>query len=114
MCNFIKKRKMTILSLSTILYYLLIYIIDINIKIKEISFIVAIIIGIIVIATNIFILNEYEKKKKIDFKKIICVIGVIGILLRTAYILYTPITERQLLVSPNTNTASGFICTINL
>ena len=95
MCNFIKKRKMTILSLSTILYYLLIYIIDINIKIKEISFIVAIIIGIIVIATNVFILNEYEKKKKIDFKKIICVIGVIGILLRTAYILYTPITERQ-------------------
>ncbi len=58
--------------------------------INNIKLLTGIIIGILLIGS--YILN---KKKKLTTKAITNIIIIIGILLRTMYIVYTPITERQ-------------------
>lgn len=95
MKKFIEKNKTKLISLGIVIYFILIYIFSINVNIPDVCFIGAMAIGIIVVTANIDILNEYEKNKKINFNKLILVIGIIGIVLRTVYILYTPLTERQ-------------------
>ena len=95
MKKFIEKNKTKLISLGIVIYFILIYIFSINVNIPDVCFIGAMAIGIIVVIANIDILNEYEKNKKINFNKLILVIGIIGIVLRTVYILYTPLTERQ-------------------
>ncbi len=95
MKKFIEKNKIKLISLGIVIYFILIYIFSIKVNIPDVCFIGAIVIGIIVVISNINILNEYEKNKKINFNKLILAIGIIGIVLRSVYILYTPLTERQ-------------------
>lgn len=95
MKKFIETNKIKLISLGIVIYFILMYIFSMNVNIPDVCFIGAVAIGIIVIIANINILNEYEKNKKINFNKLILAIGIIGIVLRSVYILYTPLTERQ-------------------
>lgn len=95
MKEILKRNKLKALGIFTIIYFLLIYIIDINISIENYQSIGSIAIAIIIVITNFIIIKEYEKEKKINYQKIILAIISVGIILRTVYILYTPITERQ-------------------
>lgn len=90
-----KKNKLKLLGIFTIIYFILIYIINIIVPIKNPELIGTIVITIIIVATNLAIVKGYEKEKKINYQKILLAITIIGIVLRTVYILYTPITERQ-------------------
>lgn len=95
MKEILKRNKLKGLGIFTILYFIVIYIVNCNRPIEHYQTIGAIAIAFIIIITNFAIIKGYEKEKKIDYKKIILAIIIIGIVLRTVYILYTPITERQ-------------------
>lgn len=89
------KNKLKLLGLFIVIYFILIYIINMNLSINDYQIIGAISIALIILTTNFIVVKKYEKEKKIDYKKIILSIIIIGIILRTTYILYTPITQRQ-------------------
>ena len=86
------KNKKTIIAIFSIIFFeILIYIIEPIIK-KNIK--------VITIIATVFLCISYImyttiKKKKYSTKHIIFLIILIGILLRSMYIVYTPITERQ-------------------
>ena len=95
MKDILKENKLKLLGIGIILYFVFIYAININITIKNCELIGMILVAFIILSTNFIIVKKYEKEKKIDYKKIILAIIIIGIILRTVYILYTPITQRQ-------------------
>lgn len=71
------------------------YSINLNIEITNIKIIAATIIAFVLFFTTTIILKEYKRDKKIDFFKIIIGIFIIGVVLRTAYVEYTPVYVRQ-------------------
>lgn len=66
-----------------------------NIESTNIRIIAAIVIAFIVILDVVTIIKEYKKDKKINYLKITIGIFLIGVVLRTAYIQYTPVYKRQ-------------------
>lgn len=85
------KKKISIYYLGVILFFVFIYIgqplIEKNIK--------AITAVSIILITGIFYIIKKIKKRKINYKDIILIIMILGLLVRAMYIVYTPITERQ-------------------
>lgn len=101
MKEMVKRNKLKFLSVGIIIYFIFLYAIDIKWKISNYQSIGAIAIAFIIVVTNWIIIKQYEKERKINDKKIIISIILIGLILRTVYILYTPITERQHDMEPN-------------
>ena len=95
MKEILEKNKICYIGLGMIFYFLIIYVIDIHIKINISNTIGSVAILIIVLITNYLIVKECKNTQKINYKKIITAIMIVGFVLRTVYILYTPITERQ-------------------
>lgn len=95
MKKIVTNHKLTLLGIFIILYFMVIYVIDIKFTINNYELLGAIIITGIIMITNFSILKQYRKEKRINHKKILLAIILIGMVLRTIYILYTPITERQ-------------------
>lgn len=93
--NFLTKNKMCFFTVGIIIYFLFVYAISLNINISNIKQITTSAIVFVLCCTVFMIFKEYKKDKKINYLKIIASIFIIGIFLRTAYILYTPIYERQ-------------------
>lgn len=86
-----KKKEISIYYLVVILFFICTYIVQplIEKNIKAITAVsIILIIGIFYIITRI-------KKRKINYKDIILIITILGLLVRAMYIVYTPITERQ-------------------
>ncbi len=90
-----KKNKTIYITLGIIIYFLIIYIINLRVQMNDVRVISLASIIILTIITIYLILREYKASKKINFKKMIVPIIAIGIILRTMYILYTPIQKRQ-------------------
>ena len=93
--SFIKKNKNICITLMIIFWFLIIYVINNHIKIEYSQIIGAILICSTFLVVSILIVKKYIKTKEINWKYIISAFFIIGIILRTTYILYTPITERQ-------------------
>jgi len=95
MRKFFNKSIMLIVGIAIILYFLLIHIFAYNVSTFTIIIIsrIMIILSIVILFCNL--IQEYINNKKIDYRKIIILIIVIGIILRTLYISYTTIQERQ-------------------
>lgn len=90
-----KNNKTFFAVLGIISYFLLIYIVNLKIKFNYVSIIALASIITIFIITDYLILREYKLTKNLNLTKIIISIIGIGIILRTTYIVYTPIQERQ-------------------
>lgn len=95
MKQFFYKNKMLISVIAIIVYFLIIYALNIKLSFNNVQITGAIVIALVITFMNFYTLKKFEKSKKIDYKKIIIAIGIIGIVLRTVYILYTPLDERQ-------------------
>lgn len=85
------KKKISIYYLGVILFFIFIYIGQPLIE-KNIKAITALSIILII---GIFYIIKKIKKRKINYKDIILIIMILGLLVRAMYIVYTPITERQ-------------------
>lgn len=90
-----KKNKTILVVLGIIIYFLFIYILNLKIEINNIKVIGLTCIALIIVIADYFVLKDYKITKKMNYKKIMIAIVCIGIVLRTAYILYTPIERRQ-------------------
>lgn len=90
-----KKNKTILVILGIIIYFLFIYILNLKIEINNIKVIGLTCIALIIFIADYFVLKDYKITKKMNYKKIMIAIVCIGIVLRTAYILYTPIERRQ-------------------
>lgn len=104
-----KKKEISIYYLITIIFFIFIYIIQpiIENHIKIITIVsILLVVGIYYVAKQI-------KKLRINYKDIVLIIMILGILIRVMYIIYTPITERQHDVySINDQGHLGYIYTI--
>ena len=85
------KKEIFIYYISIVLFFILIYIIEPLIK----NYIRSITVGSIILIIGGFYVAKRIKKLKINYKNIILIIMIVGILTRAMYIIYTPITERQ-------------------
>ncbi len=85
------KKEIFIYYISIVLFFILIYIIEPLIK----NYIRSITVGSIILIIGGFYVAKQIKKLKINYKNIILIIMIVGILTRAMYIIYTPITERQ-------------------
>ena len=85
------KKEIFIYYISIVLFFILIYIIETLIE-NHIRSITAVSIMLIIV---VFYVAKRIKKLKINYKSIILIIMIVGILTRVMYIIYTPITERQ-------------------
>ena len=85
------KKEKFIYYISIVLFFVLMYIIEPLIE-NHIKTITA--IGIMLIIGGFYVAKRV-KKLKINYKSIILIIMVVGILTRAMYIIYTPVTERQ-------------------
>lgn len=85
------KKEIFIYYISIVLFFILIYIIEPLIK----NYIRSITVGSIILIIVGFYVAKQIKKLKINYKNIILIIMIVGILTRAMYIIYTPITERQ-------------------
>lgn len=95
MKKILEKYKNILISFIIIIWFWIVYIINIRFNIEKPQIIGAILIGSIYFMTNVLIIKIYKKSKTINWKYIFISIIIIGIILRTTYILYTPINERQ-------------------
>ena len=95
MKEILKKDRIKLLGISIIIYFILVYIVTNKFKVNNVESIGSIAIALIIVITNFIAIKDYEKEKKVNHKKIILSIIMIGIILRTVYILYTPIDVRQ-------------------
>ena len=104
-----KKKEILIYYLITIIFFIFIYIIQPIIE----SHIKIITIVSILLVVGISYTVKRIKKLKINYKDIVLIIMILGILIRAMYIIYTPITERQHDVySINDQGHLGYIYTI--
>ena len=85
------KKEIFIYYISIVLFFILIYIIEPLIE----NYIRSITVGSIMLIIGGFYVAKRIKKLKINYKNIILIIMIVGILTRAMYIIYTPITERQ-------------------
>ena len=85
------KKEIFIYYISIVLFFVLIYIIEPLIE----NYIRSITVGSIMLIIGGFYVAKRIKKLKINYKNIILIIMIVGILTRAMYIIYTPITERQ-------------------
>lgn len=85
----IYKNRLLLSGICIIFYFLLFYFITSNFEIRDVKRFQNISILGIILITIIFSIKKY------DSKKIIISIVLIGLILRTAYVLYTPINVRQ-------------------
>ncbi len=85
------KKEIFIYYISIVLFFILIYIIEPLIK----NYIRSITVGSIILIIGGVYVAKRIKKLKINYKNIILIIMIVGILTRAMYIIYTPITERQ-------------------
>lgn len=103
------KKKLSICYLSIVLFFIVIYIVQPLIE-NHIKTITA--VSLLIIVALFYIIKQI-KKQKINYKDIILIIMILGILIRAMYIIYTPITERQHDVySINDQGHLGYIYTI--
>ena len=93
--NFFIKNKNIFWGIGIVLYYLATYFISIKVKIENVKLVGAISIVSIVAIIGILVIREFLKKKIINYNKMIIGIMLIGIILRTVYINYSTIYERQ-------------------
>ena len=104
-----KKKEILIYYLITIIFFIFIYIIQPIIE----NHIKIITIVSILLVVGVFYAIKRIKKLKINYKDIVLIIMILGILIRAMYIIYTPITERQHDVySINDQGHLGYIYTI--
>lgn len=104
-----KKKEISIYYLITIIFFIFIYIIQPIIE----NHIKIITIVSILLAVGIYYAVKQIKKLRINYKDIVLIIMILGILIRAMYIIYTPITERQHDVySINDQGHLGYIYTI--
>lgn len=85
------KKEIFIYYISIILFFILIYILEPLIQ-NHIKIITAI---SVVLVVGILYAIKLIRKIKINYKDIILIIMILGIIIRAMYIIYTPITERQ-------------------
>ncbi len=85
------KKEIFIYYISIVLFFILIYIIEPLIE----NYIRSITVGSIMLIIGGVYVAKRIKKLKINYKNIILIIMIVGILTRAMYIIYTPITERQ-------------------
>ena len=103
------KKEIFIYYISIVLFFVLIYIIEPLIE----NYIRSITVGSIMLIIGGVYVAKRIKKLKINYKNIILIIMIVGILTRAMYIIYTPITERQHDVySINDQGHLGYIYTI--
>lgn len=103
------KKEIFIYYISIVLFFILIYIIEPLIE----NYIRSITVGSIMLIIGGVYVAKRIKKLKINYKNIILIIMIVGILTRAMYIIYTPITERQHDVySINDQGHLGYIYTI--
>mgnify|MGYP004627787559 FL=1 len=104
-----KKKEILIYYLITIIFFIFIYIIQPIIE----NHIKIITIVSILLVVGVFYAIKRIKKLRINYKDIVLIIMILGILIRAMYIIYTPITERQHDVySINDQGHLGYIYTI--
>lgn len=104
-----KKKEISIYYLITIIFFIFIYIIQPIIE----NHIKIITIVSILLVVGIYYAAKQIKKLRINYKDIVLIIMILGILIRAMYIIYTPITERQHDVySINDQGHLGYIYTI--
>lgn len=104
-----KKKEISIYYLITIIFFIFIYIIQPIIE----NHIKIITIVSILLVVGIYYAVKQIKKLRINYKDIVLIIMILGILIRVMYIIYTPITERQHDVySINDQGHLGYIYTI--
>lgn len=104
-----KKKEISIYYLITIIFFIFIYIIQPIIE----NHIKIITIVSILLVVGIYYAAKQIKKLRINYKDIVLIIMILGILIRVMYIIYTPITERQHDVySINDQGHLGYIYTI--
>ena len=104
-----KKKEISIYYLITIIFFIFIYIIQPIIE----NHIKIITIVSILLVVGVFYAIKRIKKLRINYKDIVLIIMILGILIRAMYIIYTPITERQHDVySINDQGHLGYIYTI--
>ena len=104
-----KKKEILIYYLITIIFFIFMYIIQPIIE----SHIKIITIVSILLVVGVFYAIKRIRKIKTNYKDIILIIMILGILIRAMYIVYTPITERQHDVySINDQGHLGYIYTI--
>ncbi len=95
-------------SILIIIWYLLSYcLFNKNIKVDIIKNVGIIAVFLAIFIGAILVTKQYRNNKKINYKMIIIIIILIGLILRTVYILYTPINVRQHDVG--TNDSSGHL-----
>lgn len=104
-----KKKEISIYYLITIIFFIFIYIIQPIIE----NHIKIITIVSILLVVGIYYAVKQIKKLRINYKDIVLIIMILGILIRAMYIIYTPVTERQHDVySINDQGHLGYIYTI--
>lgn len=90
-----KKKDIAAMILGMIIYYIGMYVVAMKFSKGLVTSIQKIAIPIIAIIALFDILLRYKKEKKINYTKIFIYIFIIGIMLRTMYVSYTTINERQ-------------------
>lgn len=90
LAKLLKNKQTLLFVLCLILFELVVYIFEpfISSNIRLLALIAIVVVSIIYIIYSM-------QTTKYNFKSIICLIMVIGVILRTMYIIYTPITMRQ-------------------
>lgn len=93
--NFYNSNKIILSGLGIIIYFFIVYLFSVNMQVVNVKLFGAASIISICVIIALLVIKEYLKNKSVNYKKIISGIVLIGLILRTVYICYSTINDRQ-------------------